>query len=79
MTRRPARGRTLVLACVSVVLVVLGEAGHVLLDELNALVAHHFFHLVFPVVAFLAFGGFVAHDVRAHGWPAFSWRLKPTP
>ena len=70
------RGRTgVVLAAVSVLLVVLGEAGHVLLDQLNAVVAHHVFHIVFPLIAFAVFAGFVAHEVREHGWPAFSWRL----
>jgi hypothetical protein len=56
-------------------LIVLGEAGHVLLDELGAAAAHHIFHLVFPLVAFGLFGGLVARDVRQHGWPRFSWQL----
>jgi hypothetical protein len=53
-------------------LALLGEAGHILLDELNAVVAHHFFHILFPLVAFGVFAGFVAIDVRHHGWPRFS-------
>jgi hypothetical protein len=54
---------------------VLGEAGHLLLDQLNLVVAHHFFHILFPLVAFVIFAAFVGRDIRAHGWPTFSWRL----
>jgi hypothetical protein len=57
----------------------LGEAAHVVLDEMNAVVAHHFFHIVFPVIAFAIFGTLVGRDVRTHGWPTFSWRLQPKP
>ena len=67
---------TLALACTLVLLAVVGEAGHLLLEELNAVVAHHFFHLVFPLVAGAVFAWFVARDVRANGWPRFSWRLS---
>jgi hypothetical protein len=28
--------------------VVLGEAGHVGLEQMNAVVARHFFHIIFP-------------------------------
>ena len=56
-------------------LIVLGEAGHVLLDELGAAAAHHIFHLVFPLVAFGLFGGLVARDIHLRGWPRFSWRV----
>ena len=79
MTRQRAQGRALVLACSLVLLAVLGEAGHVLLDQLNAVMAHHFFHIAFPLVAFVIFGGLVANDVRARGWPKFSWRLDAQP
>jgi hypothetical protein len=75
MKRQRATARTLALALMLVVILVLGEAGHIVLDELDAVVAHHFFHIVFPLVAFAVFGAFVARDVRAHGWPTFSWRL----
>jgi hypothetical protein len=74
--RRSMDGRGLVLASVLVTLGVLGEAGHLLLDQLNAVVAHHFFHLLFPLVAFAIFGLFVARDVRKHGWPRFAWALS---
>ena len=57
----------------------LGELGHVVLDQLNAGLAHHIFHLAFPLVAFAVFAVFVARDVRAHGWPRFSWRLRGHP
>jgi hypothetical protein len=79
MKRTAAIRRMLVLASFLALLVFLGEAGHVLLDELNAVVAHHFFHLVFPAIAFMAFGALVANDIRLRGWPTFSWRLHATP
>jgi hypothetical protein len=60
-------------------LVVLGEAGHVLLEHASFDLQHHLFHIVFPLVAFLIFGAFVAREVRANGWPTFSWRLAPEP
>jgi hypothetical protein len=60
-------------------MVVLGEAGHVVLDEMNVVVAHHFFHVVFPLIAFAIFGIFVGRDMRLHGRPTFSWRLQPAP
>ena len=58
-------------------LVVLGEAGHVLLEQLNLDLAHHLFHIAFPLVGFVIFGAVVARDIRVHGWPTFSWRLAP--
>ena len=78
MSRRRADLRNLALAFVLLTsMAVLGEAGHVVLDEMNAVVAHHVFHIMFPLIAFAAFGSFVARDIRAHGWPTFSWRLEP--
>jgi hypothetical protein len=67
------------LLFIGFVLLVLGEAGHVLLDQMNADVAHHLFHILFPLVAFAIFGLFVARDVRTNGWPTFSWRLSASP
>ncbi|HEY3059901.1 MAG TPA: hypothetical protein VGL99_13090 [Chloroflexota bacterium] len=58
-------------------LVVVGEAGHVVLDLLNLDMAHHLFHIAFPLVGFVIFGAAVARDVCARGWPTFSWRLEP--
>jgi formate hydrogenlyase subunit 4 len=78
MQRKTPLQRALALALVLALLVVLGEAGHVVLDQLNAVIAHHFFHLVFPAVAFIAFGCLVASDIRKRGWPTFSWRLAPS-
>ena len=54
--------------------VVLGEAGHVVLDQIPAVVAHYFLHIIFPLTAFTVLGVFVARDIRAHGWPAL-WLL----
>jgi hypothetical protein len=33
-------------------------------------VAHHFLHIIFPLIVFAVLGVFVARDIRAHGWPA---------
>ncbi len=54
-----------------------GEAGHQLFQRLHATVAHHLFHLVFAGGAVVVFAAYVALDIRANGWPAFSWRLGP--
>ena len=67
--------RALRLTFVLVLVVFLGEAGHQIFEQLGAEVAHHFFHILFPLVAAVVFGVFVARDVRCHGWPTFSWRL----
>jgi hypothetical protein len=56
--------------------VLLGELGHVLLDQLNAGLAHHIFHIAFPLVAFAVFAAYVMRDVRRHGRPRFTWRLN---
>jgi hypothetical protein len=69
---------TLRLALVLAGLAVVGEAGHVVLDLLNFDLAHHFFHLLFPLVAFVVFAAFAARDIRQHGWPTFSWHLSPS-
>ena len=70
-----AKDGTLRLALLALAFVVLGEAGHMLLDQLNLDLAHHFFHLLFPLVAFGVFAVVAARDVRRNGWPTFSWRL----
>ncbi len=56
---------------------IVGEAGHHLLERIGQAVAHHLFHVLFAGAAALAFGIFVVLDVRRHGWPSFSWRLRP--
>ena len=77
MLRQLATDRSLQVVLILIALAALGEAGHFLLDQLNADVAHHFFHVLFPLVAFGIFGALVARDVRRHGWPTFSWQLRP--
>jgi hypothetical protein len=69
--------RVLRLASILAAVIVFGETGHVVLEELNAFVAHHFFHIVFPLAAVVIFAGFVAQDIRRRGWPTFTWRLQP--
>lgn len=65
------------LAWLAIPVVVLGEAGHHLFERLGKAVAHHLFHVLFTGGAALAFGIFVLLDVRRHGRPTFSWRLRP--
>ena len=71
--------QTIARAVLVASVIVLGEAGHVLLDALGAELAHHVFHVAFPLVAFTLFAAFVARDVRANGWPRFTWRLAGPP
>jgi hypothetical protein len=73
--KRLATDGTLRLALLVAAFVVLGEAGHILLDQLNLDLAHHFFHLVFPLIAFGVFAVVAARDIRRNGWPTFSWHL----
>jgi hypothetical protein len=79
MNRQPAGARTLVVLLMLALIAVIGEAGHVVLDQLNAVVAHHFFHVGFPLLAFAVFAIWVGRDIRLHGWPTFSWRLQSAP
>ena len=65
------------LALVALPLAVVGEAGHQVLERLGQTLAHHFFHVVFTGLAAAIFVGYVAVDVRRHGWPTFSWRAPP--
>ena len=78
MLRRGARSPSSRLAALLIGAVVPGATGHLVLHLLNLDLAHHVFHLVFPLVALLVFVALVARDVRQHGWPTFSWRLTPT-
>lgn len=66
------------LALVLVGLVLVAEAGHQVLDQLNLELAHHVFHLMFPLVAFALFAVFAARDIQQRGWPRFSWSLSPS-
>lgn len=62
------------LALIALPVAVVGEAGHQVLERLGQTLAHHFFHVVFAGLAAAIFVGYVAVDVRRHGWPTFSWR-----
>jgi hypothetical protein len=74
---RQSAGRWLrKLAWLVVPLAVIGELGHQLLGRLGQVLAHHFFHVVFGAGAIVAFAAYVWIDIRRHGWPAFSWRLR---
>jgi hypothetical protein len=61
---------------VAVPVLVVGEAGHQLLERMGQAVAHHLFHVLFAGGAALVFGVYVALDIRRHGWPRLSWRLR---
>jgi hypothetical protein len=65
------------MAWLAIPMIVTGEAGHHLLEVMGQALAHHLFHVLFAGGAVLAFGIYVALDVRRHGWPTFSWRLRP--
>jgi hypothetical protein len=65
------------VAWVAVPVILIGEAGHRVLEAVGRAVAHHLFHILFAGGAAVAFAVFVAVDVRRHGWPTFSWRGAP--
>jgi hypothetical protein len=65
------------LVWLAIPLAVAGEAGHHVLNSLGQTLAHHLFHFLFAGAAVLVFAIYVAIDVRRHGRPSFSWRLRP--
>jgi hypothetical protein len=77
-SRRSAGSWARRAAWVVIPLAVAGELGHQLLERLGQAVAHHLFHILFGFGAALAFGIYVVVDIRRHGWPTFSWRLRPS-
>lgn len=54
-----------------------GEVGHRLLDGMGQVLAHHLFHIVFAGGAATVFVVWLLRDIRAHGRPRFTWRLRP--
>ena len=64
------------LAWLVIPLAVVGEVGHQLLERLGQVLAHHFFHIVFGLGAAAIFAVFAVIDIRRHGWPSFSWRIR---
>lgn len=75
-TRRTASRWAIRLLLLAVPLALFGELGHQLLEHLGATLAHHLFHILFAGGAAGAFVLYVAIDVRRHGWPSFSWRIR---
>jgi hypothetical protein len=75
--RQPARRWFRKVLWIGVALLILGEAGHLLLDWAKEQLAHHLFHMVFGLGAGVVFFAYVARDIRRNGWPSFSWRLRP--
>jgi hypothetical protein len=65
------------LAWIAIPLFLVGEAGHHVLESLGQTLAHHLFHVLFAGTAVLVFAVYVVVDVRRHGRPTFSWRLRP--
>jgi hypothetical protein len=74
--RQPLRRWVTGLGLVALPVAVVGETGHQVLERLGQTLAHHFFHVVFAGLAAAIFVGYVAVDVRRHGWPTFSWRAR---
>jgi hypothetical protein len=66
------------VAWLVVPLALFGELGHQLLERLGQVLAHHLFHILFGLGAALVFGIYVLLDIRRHGWPSFSWRIRPS-
>jgi hypothetical protein len=75
--RQPLRCWMRKLAWLVVPVAVLGELGHQVLERWGQTLAHHFFHIAFTGGAAVIFIWFVAVDVRRHGWPEFTWRIRP--
>jgi hypothetical protein len=75
MSRGFEHARTVVVGLACVLMVLTLSAGDALLEHAHAGLGHHGLHLALPLAAFVAFVALVAHDVRRHGWPTFSWRL----
>lgn len=65
------------LALLAAPVVLLGEAGHHLLERYPEVLAHHLFHILFGAGAVVAFVAFLAVDIRRNGVPSFSFRLGP--
>lgn len=59
-----------------VAVALVGELGHQVLERLGQALAHHLFHVLFAGVAAAAFVFFVVVDIRRHGWPSFTWRIR---
>lgn len=74
--RQPASRLARRVAWIVVPLALLGELGHQLLGRLGQTLAHHLFHILFAGGAAVLFIAYVAVDIRRHGWPTFSWRLR---
>jgi hypothetical protein len=75
MSRGIEHTRTALVGLACVVMVLTLSAGDALFEQLHAGLGHHGLHLALPLAAFVVFATLVAHDVRRHGWPVFSWRL----
>ena len=65
----------LAVGCLAIMLV-LGAAGQLPLEDLPAAAVHHVYHVVLPSAASVIFAIYVAIDIRRRGWPSFSWRLN---
>jgi hypothetical protein len=77
--RQPALRWARRAALVALPLAVAGEAGHQIFTHLRDQLAHHFFHIVFGIGAFIIFSIYVGIDIYRHGWPGLSWRARPAP
>ncbi len=74
--RQPALRWAVKLIVAAVPIALLGEVGHEVLKGLGQVLAHHLFHILFLGGAVVTFGGYALVDIRKHGRPSFSWRLR---
>lgn len=63
------------LALYVVGMAALGEGGHLLFEHFGW-PGHHLFHALYPMAAFVVFVSCVMAEVKRHGMPRFSWRLR---
>jgi hypothetical protein len=75
-TRQPAWRWAVKLLLGLVPIVLLGELGHHELNRLGQVLAHHMFHVLFLGGAAVVFAVYAMVDIRRHGRPSFSWRLR---
>lgn len=75
--RQPVRRWMRKLAWLVVPVAILGELGHLVLERWGEVLVHHLFHIAFAGGAAVVFIGFVAIDIRRHGWPEFTWQVRP--
>ncbi len=77
MRRQPALRLASKLAWIVALAAILGEAGHHIFERLHEHAAHHLFHILFGGGALVIFVSYLVVSIVRHGWPSFSWRIRP--